>query len=128
MKPGVCYLALSTLALIGCACFPINLPAQAAPSATASNAKWVGVWESRTKDLPGFTLTLGDDSGDVSGTFVNNVMRNGVIVGHMAHALLHPHVDGNKLSFQVKDDRNSTELLDISIECERGEHRTTALQ
>jgi hypothetical protein len=116
MKPGVCCLALSTLALIACAGTPVNSPAQAVPGTAASNARWVGVWEGRTKDLPGLTLTLGDDSGEVGGTIVNNVMRDGVIVGHMAHVLLHPHVDGNTLSFQVKDDRNSTELLDISME------------
>ncbi|MGB6688380.1 MAG: hypothetical protein WBE76_11110 [Terracidiphilus sp.] len=120
MKPGVCCLALSALALIACAGAPVNLPAQTAPSSAATNARWVGVWEGRTKDLPGLTLTLGDDSGDVAGTIVDNVMRDGVIVGHMAHVLLRPHVDGNTFSFQVKDDRDPAELLDISLELTGG--------
>jgi hypothetical protein len=121
MKPGDCCLVLSILlALIACACAPINLPAQAAPGSAPANARWVGVWEGRTKDLPGLTLTLGDDSGDVAGTMVDNVMRDGVIVGHMAHVLLHPRVDGNMFSFQVKDDRNPAELLDISLELTGG--------
>lgn len=120
MKPGVCCLALSTLALITCASAPADSPAQAVPGTAATNAKWVGVWEGRAKDLPGLTLTLGDDSGDLGGTIVNNVMRDGVIVGHMAHVLMHPHIDGDALSFQVKDDRNPAELLDMSIELSGG--------
>jgi hypothetical protein len=111
---------LSALALIACVGTPGNLLGQAGQKTAASNARWVGVWESRTKDLPGLTLTLGDDSGDVGGTIVNNVMREGVIVWHMAHILLHPHVDGNTLSFQVNDDRNPKELLDISMQLTGG--------
>lgn len=120
MKPKDCCLALSTLALIACAGSSVNLPAQATTYSEATNARWVGVWEGRTKDLPGLTLTLGDDSGDVAGTFVGNVIREGEIVGHMAHVLLHPHVDGNTFSFQVRDDRNPAELLDMSLELAGG--------
>ena len=120
MKRGDCCLALSTLALIACAGAPVNLPAQAAPGSARANARWVGVWEGQTKDLPGLTLTLGDDQGDVAGTIVDNVMRDGVIVGHMAHVLLHPRVDGNTFSFQVKDDRNPAKLLDMSLELSGG--------
>jgi hypothetical protein len=116
MKLGVCRLALSALALIVSVAIPPNLLAQASPTSAASNARWVGVWEGQTKDLPGLTVTLGDDSGAVGGTMVNNVMRDGVIVWHMAHVLLHPHVDGNTLSFEVKDDRNPSELLEMSMQ------------
>jgi hypothetical protein len=121
MKHRVSIIALSAFALSVCAVFSINVPAQTAAGSAAATARWVGVWEGRTQDLPGLTLTLGDDSGDVGGTFVNNVMRNGVIVGHMAHVLLRPHVDGDRLSFQVKDDRNPKELLDMSMQLAGGD-------
>ena len=120
MKLGDRCLALSALALIACAGAPVKLPAQATPGSAATNARWVGVWEGRTIDLPGLTLTLGDDTGDVTGTIVDNVMRDGVIVGHMAHVLLHPRVDGNTFSFQVKNDRNPAELLDMSLDLTGG--------
>jgi hypothetical protein len=116
MKTGLCHLAFAAFALIACAGAPVTSPAQAVTGAAQSNARWVGVWEGRTKDLPGLTVTLGDDPGDVNGTIVLNVMRDGEIVGHVAHVLLHPHVAGNTLSFQIRREESAPGLLDMSIE------------
>ena len=120
MKSTFGIFASFTFALIAHAAIPFSSPAQAVAGAAASNAKWVGVWEGQTRDLLGLTLTLGDDAGEVGGTIVNNVMRDGTIVGHMAHVLLHPHIEGDSLSFQVKDDRNPKELIDMSMEMTGG--------
>jgi hypothetical protein len=75
---------------------------------------WVGVWQGELDGQPGVTLTLAQDTGDLGGTIVlNGVSREGstphVIVSE-PHVLLHPRVDGNTLSFQVKRPPDSQEL------------------
>ena len=54
--------------------------------------KWVGVWEGQLDGKPGVTVTLGNDTGDLQGTIVFNVVtREGGgdahVIGHDAHAL-----------------------------------------
>lgn len=116
MKRKLGFLILSALVLIACAVITVHSPAQAGSNNGPANARWMGVWQGQSKGMPGLTLTLGADLGEVNGTIVLNVMRDGTIVGHMAHVIMHPHVDGNTLSFQVKRDEDSTEILDMSVE------------
>ena len=78
------------------------------------NAVWVGVWQGELDGQPGVTLTLAEDTGELGGTVVfNAVSREGGsahVIGSEAHVLLHPHVDGRTLSFQVKQTRNNREV------------------
>ena len=78
------------------------------------NASWVGVWQGELDGQPGVTLTLAQDTGDLEGTVVlNMISREGgaphVIVSE-PHLLLHPHRNGNTLSFDVIRPKDSQEI------------------
>ena len=64
----------------------------------------LGVWRGSLDGLPGVTLTLADDSGEIGGTVVfyaiNGEPRR--VFSIEPHLLLHPKLEGNTLSFQVK--------------------------
>ncbi len=81
---------------------------------SAGNAAWVGVWQGELDGQPGVTLTLAEDTGELGGTVVfNAVSREGGsahVIGSEAHVLVHPHIDGRTLSFQVKQTRNNREV------------------
>lgn len=78
------------------------------------NASWVGVWQGELDGQPGVTLTLAQDTGDLEGTIVLNGVsrRSGTphVIMSEAHVLMHPRVDGDILSFQVKRLRDSQEM------------------
>ncbi|HEY1984149.1 MAG TPA: hypothetical protein VGG85_02005 [Terracidiphilus sp.] len=78
---------------------------QAAAVEPRTHSPWVGVWQGELDGLPGVTVTLGDDAGDIGGSVVFNVImkENGApyIGGHDAHVLTHLHLDGDTLSFEV---------------------------
>ena len=98
MKPAkFASIALSVLA------FPAIAQSGAHPSTPAN--PWVGLWEAPLEDQSGVILTLGDDNGQIAGGIVFNVIaREGNqtrILGHDAHALMNPRVDGDTLRFQV---------------------------
>jgi len=115
MKKRVRILATPILVLIACAAVTIPSLAQASPSNTTSNDKWVGVWQGQLEGVPGVTLTLGNDVGDVNGTIVFTALREGSVVGHAVHVIMHAHADGNVLSFQVKRPGSDIEIVDISL-------------
>lgn len=113
MKKSASILALSAIALV---CSTTLASAQAGPSSMSSNLKWVGVWQGQLESFPGVVLTLGDDLGELSGTMVFTAIRDGVIAGHTTRNILHPHLDGNRLSFQVKDPRDGDHMLEMSLD------------
>jgi hypothetical protein len=113
MKKSASILALSAITLI---CSAALATAQAAPSSMSSSLKWVGVWQGQLEGFPGVVLTLGDDLGELSGTMVFTAIRDGVIAGHATHNILRPHLDGNRLSFQVKGPRGGDQILDMSLD------------
>ena len=80
------------------------LPQFAAAQPTFANP-WVGLWKAELDGQPGVILTLGDDSGQLAGGVVFNVVtRDGgqsQVIGHDAHALMNPRIDGDTLHFQV---------------------------
>jgi hypothetical protein len=115
MKRTACNFALFLLVLFACAATPVVSHAQAGPDRATSSAKWVGVWQGQLESVPGVVLTLGDDPGEVNGTIVFTVLRNGSVVGHEARVILHPRASGNTLSFQVKRPGDSSEMLDMSL-------------
>jgi len=115
MKRKISILGLFAMALLSYAAIDISSPAQTESSSTASSARWVGVWQGQLEGLPGVVLTLGDDQGEVSGTIVFTALRDGRVAGHATHVILHPHVDGNRLSFQVKRPDGAEDVVDMSL-------------
>jgi len=60
-------------------------------------------------------LTLGDDSGELSGTIVFTALRDGSVAGHVTHVVLHPRVDGDSLCFQVKRPGRTNDIVDMTL-------------
>ena len=93
----------------------LTLPAIAQP--TISNP-WVGLWQAPLEGQPGVILTLGDDNGRLAGAVVFNVIaRDGGqtrILGHDAHAIMNPRVEGGTLRFQVIR-RSDNRTLDMTV-------------
>jgi len=105
---------LKTLAL-ACATLPLTANANPTPN-------WTGVWESKLDGITAVTLTLADDAGTLDGTIVFHVVlkENESTPAHSGstepHTLIHPHADGNKLSFQVRRGNGSNQILNMAVE------------
>jgi hypothetical protein len=80
----------------------------------SGNAPRVGVWQGELDGQPGITLTLAQDTGELEGTVVLNlVSREGGaphVIGSEAHTLVHPHIDGSTLTFQLIRTKDSKEI------------------
>jgi hypothetical protein len=81
-------------------------------------AQWVGVWQGKLDELPSVTLTLADDTGELDGTLVLNVIEKqdgqARIAAIEPHVLVHPHFDGNVFSFGVRKIDGSRDLLNFT--------------
>jgi hypothetical protein len=116
MKKRIYISALSAaIALASCAAITIPLTAQPITNGAAINTRWVGVWQAQLEGFPGVVLTLGDDLGDLSGTIVFTAIRDGSVAGHVTHVVMHPHVDGNRLSFQAKCPGGAEDIVDMFL-------------
>lgn len=77
-----------------------------APAQPPANPEWVGVWHATVDVRWPDTLTLATDAGRLEGTLVLDMLSGdgGVtqVIERDAHVLVDPHLQGNKLSFQVK--------------------------
>ncbi|RSL16475.1 hypothetical protein EDE15_1991 [Edaphobacter aggregans] len=77
----------------------------------------LGVWRGTLDGLPGVTLTLANDTGEIGGTVVfygiNGEARQIVIIE--PHTLLHPKLDGDTLSFQIKFGGDRTGLARVTV-------------
>jgi hypothetical protein len=77
----------------------------------------LGVWRGTLDGLPGVTLTLANDTGELGGTVVfygiNGESRKIVIVE--PHTLLHPKLEGDTLSFQIKFGGDRTGLARVTV-------------
>jgi hypothetical protein len=65
---------------------------------------WIGVWNGTLDGIPGVTLTLADDHGQLGGTVVFNVVLKQPephIGGSDAVMVSHPQLEGDTLQFQV---------------------------
>jgi hypothetical protein len=111
MKKSASIFALSAIVLACSAILTTPSTAQA-----GANTRWVGVWQGQLEGFPGVVLTLGDDLGELNGTMVFTALRDGAIAGHVTHNILHPHLDGNRLSFQVKSPRDADDIVDMSLD------------
>ena len=85
--------------------------------AQSTRAAPLGVWSDSLDGLPGVTLTLADDSGEIAGTVVfcavNGKPRR--VFSIKPHLLLHPKFDGSTLSFQVKLGEKRTGLATVKM-------------
>jgi hypothetical protein len=115
MKSRLRILATSLIAVISCLGAAIPSNAQVSTGSSPTTAKWVGVWQGELEGFPGVVLTLGDDLGDLSGTIVFTAIRDGAVAGHATHVILHPHLDGNGFSFQVKRPGHENDILDMTL-------------
>jgi hypothetical protein len=115
MKFKILTLAMSLATLIPCLSAAIPSNAQASAGSSAATTKWVGVWQGELEGFPGVVLTLGDDSGELSGTIVFTALRDGSVAGHVTHVVLHPRVDGDSLCFQVKRPGRTNDIVDMTL-------------
>lgn len=80
--------------------------AMQAPAQPPANPKWVGVWHAQADVQRPDTLTLAADTGKLGGTIVLDMIsrEGGVtqVIEREPHVLVNPHLEANRLSFQVK--------------------------
>jgi hypothetical protein len=97
-----------------CAAFMFAALSRAQP---ANSANWIGVWQGELDGNPSVVLTLADDTGQLGGTVVLNIIQKedgqAHIVAKEPHVLLDPHVDGDALAFQFR--KLDGGLLDFTI-------------
>jgi hypothetical protein len=101
-----------------CAVFALTAIAGAASPGTE---KWVGVWQGKLGGVPAVELTIGDDAGEMDGTIVfHRIIKDQAGAAHAddtePHALIRPHMDGDRLLFQVKRGNGSDEILNMAVE------------
>jgi hypothetical protein len=90
----------------------------AAAAQSKVNAQWDGVWQGQLDGQPGVTLTLAEDTGELGGTLVLNLVEkeNGQ-AAHVAaiepHVLVRPRLDGNLLSFAVR--KPNGDLMNFTV-------------
>jgi hypothetical protein len=76
----------------------------------------LGVWRGTLDGLPGVTLTLANDTGEIGGTVVfygiNGEAHQIVLI--QPHTLLNPRLEGDTLSFQIKLGGNRTGLARVT--------------
>jgi hypothetical protein len=91
--------------------------AAASLSQPADRATWLGVWQGELDGQPSVVLTLADDTGELGGTVVLNIIQKedgqAHIIAKEPHVLLNPRVDGDALAFQFK--KLDGGLLDFTI-------------
>ncbi len=99
MKHRIRVIALAAAALCAAA---IGLTAQAPPGSDP----WAGIWLADAEGLPTGTMTLATDTGTLGGPIVLDIVRRDGGLPHgiarEPHVLVHPRVDGDKLSFDVR--------------------------
>jgi hypothetical protein len=78
---------------------------------------WLGVWESMLDGQPGAIVTLADDTGQLGGTVVLNMINseNGLtrVIGSEAHVLVSPRLDQSTLTFELKKQRAPYSTMDF---------------
>jgi hypothetical protein len=97
-----------------CAAFMLAAASQSQP---ANCTDWLGIWQGELDGQPSVVLTLADDTGQLGGTVVLNIIKNEDgqphIVALEPHVLMNPRVDGDALAFQFR--KLDGGLLDFTI-------------
>lgn len=85
--------------------------------AQSTKAAPLGVWRGTLDGLPGVTLTLADDSGELGGTVVFYAIdgESRRVFSIEPHILLHPKLEGSTLSFQMKLGGDRTGLARVRV-------------
>lgn len=101
--------------MLACAAIALACVTQAAAE---SHDNWIGVWQAKVVNQPGMTLTLADDTGELGGTIVFEVFNRDEnrLIAREPHTLVHPRIDGNVLSFQVKGCCGRSQVLNMTVE------------
>jgi hypothetical protein len=98
--------------------------ASVAGAASSSAGTWTGVWQGELDGLPAVELTLADDAGEVGGTVVFHIiLKDGGaprVASTEPHTMIHPHVEGDTLAFQVIRGNGSHEVLNMSAKMTAG--------
>lgn len=85
--------------------------------AQSTKAVPLGVWQGTLDGLPGVTLTLADDTGEIGGSVVfygvDGEARRIVVIE--PHTLLRPKFEGNTLLFQMKFDRARSGFATVKV-------------
>ena len=93
-------------------------PAHAATAQSGPYGRWVGLWQAQLEGQTSVILTLGDDTGQLGGALVFNVVsREGGqphIIGHDAHVIMNPRIESDTLRFQVIR-RDDNRQLDMTV-------------
>lgn len=107
MKNAMKVLTISMLALASAAAQPAGV------------TDWIGVWHAELDGQPGTTLTLADDTGELGGTLVMNmVSREGGqphVIATDPHVLIAPRVNGDTLTFSVKRMHRTDQPAQFSV-------------
>lgn len=121
MTRKTCLRIIFWLVILTCAVVAVRGRAQANADQQPSRAKWVGVWQGQLEGVPGVVLTLSDDLDTPGGTIVFTVLGPGStrehpnIVGHEVHAIMHPQVNADTLSFQVRSLGASSDVVEMTF-------------
>jgi hypothetical protein len=98
-------MTFSNIARVGLSLCIVCASSYAAWGQSVSQSSWLGVWNGKLDGQPGMTLTLADDTGQLGGTLVFNMIIRQGSTAHVAesdaHVLMHPRLEGDTLSFQV---------------------------
>lgn len=84
-----------------------------------NNENWIGIWQGSLDGQSGVTLTLAEDTGELNGTVVFNIVsREGGqphVVAREPHVLINPRPHGDTLSFQLKRIDGSSGLMNFTV-------------
>jgi hypothetical protein len=97
---------LSAAAAMACLIASVPSVAQSVLNESSPNQTWIGVWQGEFHGSPSVILTLADDSGQLGGTLVLNIIKRdegqGRIVARETHLLANPSIQGTVLSFRAR--------------------------
>lgn len=97
-------------------CAALMYPA-ASSSQPARQANWLGVWQGELDGQPSVILTLADDTGEIGGTLVLNIIKNedehAHIVAAEPHVLLNTRGNADSMTFQCRKLKGG--MLDFSV-------------
>ena len=81
----------------------------------APNPAPLGIWRGTLVGVPSVTLTLADDTGSLDGTIVFYGLDGDThqVASIEPHTLIHPKLDGNALTFQVR--RLDATLITVKV-------------
>jgi hypothetical protein len=90
-----------------------------AAAQSAANAAWIGVWHGERHGQPSVTLTLAEDTGELGGTVVLNILslEGGQlhVIAAEPHILVHPLIEGDQLTFQLKRIDKSSAPMNFTV-------------